>query len=200
MAFVVAALYVVLWAAFAWMDSRAIDKPTGPPDPAHAALWRLARDPHRLAGERRGAATRNARVADAAAEPGVAAMGGEGRRHVRARAAARRRTARPAAQSRRRQGLSWTADVASSVVPIFVLLTAISLYLSTLCRSAVGAMVVSFPTIAAVFALAPLVQRRSCTSSCAGPTDDSTSVCTTRCSRRWRWVWGSSRSCSGWRF
>jgi hypothetical protein len=43
-------------------------------------------------------------------------------------------------------------------VPIFVLLTAISLYLSTLCRSAVGSMVVSFPTIAAVFALAPLVQ------------------------------------------
>ena len=44
------------------------------------------------------------------------------------------------------------------VVPTFVLLTAISLYLSTLCRSAVGAMVVSFPTIAALFALAQMVQ------------------------------------------
>ncbi len=29
MAFVVAALYVVSWAAFAWMDSRALDKPMG---------------------------------------------------------------------------------------------------------------------------------------------------------------------------
>jgi len=45
-----------------------------------------------------------------------------------------------------------------NVGPIFVLLTAASLYLSTLCKSAVGAMVVSFPTIAVAFTLASMVQ------------------------------------------
>ncbi len=85
-------------AAFAWMDSRAIDKPIGLLIPLTLLYGGLARDPHRRAGERRGAAARNAGVADAAAEPGLAAVGGQGRRHVRARAAARRRAARPAAR------------------------------------------------------------------------------------------------------
>ena len=47
-----------------------------------------------------------------------------------------------------------------TVVPLFVLLTAISLYLSTLCRTAVGALVVSFPTIAATFILGTIIRMK----------------------------------------
>jgi hypothetical protein len=157
MAFVVAALYVVLWAAFAWMASRAIDKPMGlliPLTLLYGGSLALLIGSLASAEERQlGTLEWQTLLPIPAWQQwavkvsvtfGLALVLGAGL---------------PA--------LLHTLDGASDYpglriwfrfVPIFVLLTAISLYLSTLCRSAVGAMVVSFPTIAAVFALAPLVQ------------------------------------------
>jgi hypothetical protein len=157
MAFAVAAIYVVLWAALAWVDSRANDQPVGLLIPLTLLyggslailIGSLASAEERQLGTLEWQTLLpipawQQWAVKVSVTFGLALVLGAGL---------------PA--------LLHTLDGASDYpglriwfrfVPIFVLLTAISLYLSTLCRSAVGAMVVSFPTIAAVFALAPLVQ------------------------------------------
>jgi len=157
MAFVVAALYVVSWAAFAWLDSRALDKPVGVlisltllyGGSLAILIGSLASAEERQLGTLEWQTLLPSPAWQQWAVKvgvtfGLALLLGAGV---------------PALL----HSLHGTTDYSGlrmwlQVAPIFVLLTAISLYLSTLCRNPVGAMVVSFPTIAATFASARLIQ------------------------------------------
>jgi len=158
MAFVVAALYVVSWAAFAWMDSRAIDKPMGlliPLTLLYGGSLAVLVGSLASAEERQLGTLESQTVL-----PSPAWLQWTVKVGVTFGLALLLGAALPALL----HSLHGSTDYPGlrmwrSVVPIFVLLTATSLYLSTLCRSAVGAMVVSFPTVAATFSVAELVRR-----------------------------------------
>jgi hypothetical protein len=157
MAFVVAALYVVSWAAFAWMESRALEKPMGlliPLTLLYGGSLAILIGSLASAEERQlGTLEWQTLLPSPAWQQWAVKVG------VTFGLALLLAAGLPALL----HSLYGPTDYPGlrmwrSVVAIFVLLTAISLYVSTLCRGAVSAMVVSFPTIAATFALAQLVQ------------------------------------------
>jgi len=157
MAFVVAALYVVSWAAFAWMDSRALDKPMGlliPLTLLYGGSLAILIGSLASAEERQLGTLEWQTLLPSPAWQQWAVKVGVTFGLTLLLGAGLPALLHTLEGSKDYPGLRmWL-----SVGPIFVLLTAISLYLSTLCKSAVGAMVVSFPTIAATFASARLIQ------------------------------------------